>query len=90
MDDFGSFRFFKEQILEEHWCLLSAPTFGLGGSRLWDNDTKISGKERKRSSIQSKIDLYEVCGSLFKLFIIVIISILINLFLNPDLWHLSH
>ena len=43
-------------------CLVSAPTFGLGGSRLWEKeeDIKISGNKRKRRSIQIKVDLYEV------------------------------
>ena len=31
-------------------CLVSVPTFGLGGSRLWEKEEgiKISGKKRKR------------------------------------------
>ena len=44
-------------------CLVSAPTFGLGGSRLWEKEEeqKLSGKKRKRRSILEKVDLYEVC-----------------------------
>ena len=43
-------------------CLVSAPTFGLGGSRLWEKEEelKLSGKKRKRRSIRAKVDLYEV------------------------------
>ena len=47
--------------------LLSAHNFGLGGLRLWEKDPKVSVKNRKRSSIQSKVDLYEVCAVLFKI-----------------------
>ena len=46
-------------------CLLSAPTFGIRGLRLWEKDPNISGKKRKRSSIRSKVFLFEVCASLF-------------------------
>ena len=44
-------------------CLVSAPTFGLGGSRLWEKEEelKLSGNKRKRRSIRAKVDLYEVC-----------------------------
>ena len=48
-------------------CLLSEPTFGLWGSRLWEKDPKISGMKRKKSSIRPKVDLYEVCESLFQI-----------------------
>ena len=43
-------------------CILSAPTFGLGGTRLWEkeDDTKISGNKSKRRSIYVNIGLYEV------------------------------
>ena len=34
---------------------------------MWEKDPKISGNNRKRSSIRSKVDLYEVCSSLFQL-----------------------
>ena len=39
-------------------CLFSAPTFGLGGSRLWEKEEelKLSGKKRKRRSILAKVD----------------------------------
>ena len=42
-------------------CLVSAPIFGLGGSRLWEKEQKLSGNKRKRRSIRVKVDLYEVC-----------------------------
>ena len=45
----------------------SRSTFGLGGSRLWEKYPKISGRKRKRSSIISKVDLYEVFASLFQM-----------------------
>ena len=48
-------------------CLLSAPNFGLRGLRMWEKDPKISGNKRKRSSIQSKVDLYEVGAFLFQM-----------------------
>ena len=46
-------------------CLVSARTFGLGGSRLWEKeeDIHISGKKRKMHSINIKVDFYEVCLS---------------------------
>ena len=52
--------------INEFWknigCLVSAPTFGLGVSRLWykEEDINLSGKKRKRRSIWIKFYLYEV------------------------------
>ena len=45
--------------------LVSAPTFGLGGSRIWEKKDKIniSGKKRNMRSIWMKVGLYEVCLS---------------------------
>ena len=49
--------------INEFWknisCLISAPNFGLGGSKLWDKDEKqnIRGKKRKRNSIRLKVYL---------------------------------
>ena len=56
-------RFSSSEFWKNIGCLVSAPTFGLGGSRLWDKkeDLKLSGNKRKRRSIQVKVDLYEVC-----------------------------
>ena len=55
-------RFSSNEFWKNIGCLVSAPTFGLGGSRLWEKeeDIKISGKKRKRLSIRIKVDLYEV------------------------------
>ena len=45
--------------------LIQEPTFGLGGSVLWEKDQNISGKKSKSSSIQFKDGFYEVCVLLF-------------------------
>ena len=44
-------------------CLVSYPTFGIGGSRLWENEEEIKliGKKRKRCSIRIRVYLYDVC-----------------------------
>ena len=54
---FQAMNFFKNLI-----CLVSAPTFGLGGSRMLDKEEEIeiSGKNIKRRSIFIKFYLYEV------------------------------
>ena len=56
-------RFSSNEFWRNISCLVSAPTFGLGGSRLWEKEEylKLSVKNRKRRSIQVKVDLYEVC-----------------------------
>ena len=59
-------RFSRNELWKNIGCLLSEPTFGLGGSILWENYPKISWKNRKSYSILSKDDLYEVCELLFK------------------------
>ena len=43
-------------------CLVSAPTFDLGGYRLWDKEEaqKMSGKKMNIRLIRVKVDLYEV------------------------------
>ena len=67
----GKFRKLQQFSMIELWknigCLLSAPTFGLGGAILWDKDLTIGGKKRKSSSIILKVDLYDVCASLFQI-----------------------
>ena len=67
----GKFRKLQQFSMIELWknigCLLSAPTFGLGGAILWDKDLTIGGKKRKSSSYRSKVDLFEVCAVLFKI-----------------------
>ena len=57
--------FSRNEFWKNIGCLVSAPTFGIGGSRLWDKeyDIKLSVKKRKIRSIQIKVDLYEVCSS---------------------------
>ena len=67
----GNVRYQKMCLISsnEFWknigCLVSAPTFGLGGPMLWNkkDDKNLSGKKRKRRSIQINVDLYEVCLS---------------------------
>ena len=56
-------RFSSNEFWKNIGCLVSAPTFGLGGSRLWEKeeDIKLSGNKSKRLSIRVKVDLYEVC-----------------------------
>ena len=44
-------RFSRNELWSNIGCILSAPTFGLGGSILWKKDQNISGKKRNRSSI---------------------------------------
>ena len=58
-------RFSRKESWENISCLVSAPTFGIGGLRLWDKEEEINirGKKRKRCSIRIKFDLYEVCLS---------------------------
>ena len=47
--------------------LVLYPTFGIGGSMLWEKEEaqKISRKKIKTPSIRLKFDLYEVCISYF-------------------------
>ena len=67
----GQFWKLRQFSGDEFWknigCIISAPNFGLGGSRLWEKYPEISGKKRKRSSIRPKVDLYEVCALLFQM-----------------------
>ena len=62
----GQFQKLRQLSRNELWknigCLMSAPTFGLGGSRMWEKNPEISGKKI------SKVDLYKVCASLFQFF----------------------
>ena len=41
--------FSRNKFWKNIGCLLSAPTFGLRGSRLWEKDTGLSGNNSKRS-----------------------------------------
>ena len=58
-------QFSSNEFWKNIGCLVSAPTFGLGGSRLWEKeeDINLSRKNRKRRSIRIKVDFYEVCLS---------------------------
>ena len=58
-------RFSRNEFWKNIGCLVSAPTFGLGGLMLWEKkgDIKPIGNKRKRRSIWIKVDLYEVCIS---------------------------
>ena len=44
-------QFSRNKLWKNVGCLLSAPTFDIGGSRLWKKDPEIIRKKRKRSSI---------------------------------------
>ena len=54
--------FSRNEFWKNIGCLVSAHTFGIGGSSMWEKeeDIKISGKNTKRVSIWIKVDLYEV------------------------------
>ena len=58
-------RFSSNKFWKKNGCLVSAPTVGIGGSRIWEKEEEIhiSVKKRKRRSIRIKVDLYEVCLS---------------------------
>ena len=91
------YRKFRRFSSNEFWknvgCLVSAPTFGLGESRLWEKEEelKLSGKKRKRRSIWVKVDLYEVCLSYFIYCLLFYFKIILTLFfLPPDFRYLSH
>ena len=72
-------------------CLISAPTFSLAVSRLWEKeeDIKISGKKRKRRSIRIKVDFYEVCLS-YIIYCLLFYFMTILIPPPPDLWYPSH
>ena len=86
-------RFSGNEFWKNIGCLISAPTFGLGGSRLWEKgeDLKLIGKKRKRRSIRLKFDLYEVCRYYFIYCLLFYFkTILTPFFLPPDFRYLSH
>ena len=66
--------------INEFWknigCLILAPNFGLGGTRLWEKEDpqNMSGKKRKGFSIRVKLNLYEVSvyPILFNVFFIIL------------------
>ena len=51
-------RFSSNEFWKNIGCLVSAPTFGLGGLRLWEKEAyiKLSGNKRKRRSIRINPD----------------------------------
>ena len=65
----GRYQKFRQLSSNGFWknicCLVSSPTFDIRGTRLCDKeeDINMSGNNRKRSSIEIKVDLYEVCLS---------------------------
>ena len=65
-------RFLSNKFWKNIGCLVSAPTFGLRGSMMCEKEeeTKISGEKRKKCSIKTNADLYEVCLSCIIYFIL--------------------
>ena len=56
-------RFSSNELWKNIVCLIFAPIFDLGGSRLWDKEEqqkKIVNKSKRRS-IRAKVDFYGVC-----------------------------
>ena len=69
-------RFSSCEFWKNIGCLVSAPTFGLGVSRLWEKEEEqnIGGKKRKQRLIREKVDLYEVCFLFYLLSVVVVVS----------------
>ena len=85
--------FSSNELWKNIVCLVSAPTFGIGGLRLWEKEEELnlSGKKRKRRSIWAKVDLYEVCRSYFIYCLLFYFRIKLTPFLlPPDFRYLSH
>ena len=78
-------RFYRNEFWKNIGCLVSAPTFGLGGLKLWEKeeDINISGKKRKRHSIRVEVYLYEVCLS----YIIYCLLFYFKTILTPFFFH---
>ena len=72
--------------------LVSAPTFGLWGSRLWEKEEelKLSAKKRKQRSLREKFDLYAVCFYFIYCLLFYFKIKLTPFFLPPDFRYLSH
>ena len=86
-------QFSSNEFWKNIGCLVSAHTFGLGGSKLWEKeeDLKLSGKKRKRRSVRVKIDLYEVCRSYFIYCLLFYFKTILTPFtLPPDFRYLSN
>ena len=73
-------------------CLVSAPTFGLGGSRLWEKEEGINLilKKSKRRSIRINVDLYEFCISYIIYCLLFYFKTILIPFFSSDFWYLSH
>ena len=56
-------RFSSNEFWKNIGCLISAPTFGIGGYRMWDKEEaqKIIIVKMNRRSISVKVNLYEIC-----------------------------
>ena len=86
-------RFSSNEFWKNIGCLVSAPTFGLEGSRLWDKEEALNliGKKRKIRYIRVKVDLYEVCRSYFMYCLLFYFKTILTPFsLPPDFRYLSH
>ena len=74
--DRNNWQFSSNEFWKYIGYLVLAPTFYLGGSRLWDNQEaqKMSGNKINRKSIMVKVSLYEVCvyPFLFNVFFIIL------------------
>ena len=56
-------QFSRNKFWKNIGCIISYPTFGIGGSWIWEKyeEKKISTNKIKRHSIRVKVDLNEVC-----------------------------
>ena len=83
--------------INEFWknigCLISASTFGIGGSRIWDKEEshKIGEMKINRLLIMVKVNFYAFCvyHILFKVLFIILL-LYWHPFFSPYLWHISH
>ena len=86
-------RFSSNEFWKNIGCLVSDPTFGIGGLSIWDKeeDLKLSGNKRKRRSIKVKVDLYEVCQYYFIYCLLFYFKTILTPFpLSPDFRYISH
>ena len=85
-------RFSSNEFWKNIGCLVSTPTFGLRGSRMWDKEEeiKLSGNKRKRFSIRIKVYLYEVYLSYIIYCLLFYFKTILTPFFSPDFRYLSH
>ena len=85
-------RFSSNEFWKNIGCLVSALTFGIGGSRLWEKEEaqNISGRERNMCSIVMKVDLYEVFLSYNIYCLLFYFMTILTPFFSPDSWYLYH